>query len=115
MKIIIKNDKIDNNFDSGSGIEMLAGLFPSMFMHCNINNILSIPLTLHKYRYCGRTNVLEVIEYNNIKSRNLISDTRNAIATHISYVRNDVTRAKANAKITHINIPIAELPKIRGK
>lgn len=111
----ILNDKIDNDIVGGSGIEMLAGLFPSMFMHCNINNILSIPLTLHKYRYWGRTNVLEVIEYNNIKSRNLISDTRNAIATHISYVRNDVTRAKANAKINHINIPIVELPKIRGK
>ena len=113
--IRIVNYKNDSNIVGGSGIEMLAGLFPQMYMPCNIHNILSIPLVIRKYRYWSKQNVLDTIEYNNIKSRNLISDTRNAIVTHMSYVRNEVTRAKANAKIAHINIPIVELPKLRGK
>ena len=108
----ILNDKIDNDILGGSGIAMLEGMFPTMFMHCNIYNILSIPLILRKYRFWRKDNIMDAIDYNNLTCRRLISETRNAIASHMSYVRNEVTQAKLNTKLNDLKYTNSALQKI---
>ena len=109
----IIDEKIDNDFIEGSGIKMLSGIFPNMFMHCNVANIGSIPLTLYKYRYryWSKNNVLDAIDYNRIKSRSFITETKSAIMRHLSFAATETDREKIN--IPHI--PLPELPGLGRK
>ena len=106
----ILNDKLDDNFVGGSGIGMLSKMFPTMFMHCNIYNILSIPLTLCKYRYWSKDTILGAVDHNNLSCRGLISETKNAIASHMSYVRKEVAQDKMNSKLNNLKYTNSVLP-----
>lgn len=92
LKII--NEKVDNEFGLGSGIDMLSKMFPTMFMYCNIYNILSIPLTLKKYRFWSTREVICQIDYNNTQSRKLIMETKKAITQHMSYCASENNKEK---------------------
>lgn len=103
--LVINNTNVNKEFTNGSGIEMLSHLFPTMFMFNDYHNLRSIPLSLLKYRFWKKNNILDVIEWNTITSRNLISQTTSAILDHINYSTLIRNQEREYAKMGTLIIP----------